>query len=58
MDWPSGSAGGAVPELGEEYCVRWLRLRECNNGETAGDVIAFYGIDADNADASAGIHVV
>lgn len=48
MDWPSGSAGGAVPELGEEYCVRWLRLRECNNGETAGDVIAFYGIDADN----------
>ncbi len=48
MDWPSGSAGGAVPALGEEYCVRWLRLRECNNGETAGDVIAFYGIDADN----------
>ena len=48
MNWPSGGADGAVPALGEEYCMRWLRLRECTNGETAGDVIAFYGVDNNN----------
>lgn len=43
LGWPSGSAGGAIPDMGDEYCVRWLRLREYE-GEVAGDLIGFFAV--------------
>lgn len=31
--WPSGTAGGKVPALGEEYCCKGLTLEICDPGE-------------------------
>lgn len=31
--WPSGTAGGRVPALGEEYCCKGLTLEICGPGE-------------------------
>ncbi len=48
LGWPSGSAGGAVTAMGDDYCVRWLRLRPYE-GKCEGDVIGFYGVREDNS---------
>ena len=48
LGWPSGSAGGAIPALGEEYCSRWLRLRPYE-GKAEGDVIGFYAVESDTS---------
>ena len=48
LGWPSGSAGGAVTAMGDDYCVRWLRLR-VYEGECAGDVIGFYAVRPDGS---------
>ncbi|MDD6800191.1 MAG: hypothetical protein PUE85_07230 [Firmicutes bacterium] len=48
--WPSGSAGHEVPNLGDYYRVRWLKLLPLGEGEnTQGEVIAYYGVKADNS---------
>jgi len=48
LGWPSGSAGGAIPALGDKYKVRWLRLRNYE-GELAGDVIGIFAVKSDNS---------
>lgn len=48
LGWPSGSAGGAVTALGDDYCMSWLRLR-VYEGECAGNVIGFYGVRDDGS---------
>ena len=48
LGWPSGSAGGAIPALGEEYMVRWLRLRNYE-GKLEGNVIGIFAVRDDNS---------
>lgn len=48
LGWPSGSAGGAIPALGDAYKMRYLRLLDYN-GEHEGDFIAFYAVKNDGA---------
>ncbi len=43
LGWPSGSAGGDIPAMGDAYKMRWLRLREYD-GKTEGDFIAYYAV--------------
>lgn len=43
LGWPSGSAGGAIPALGDAYKMRWLRLRDYE-GKVEGDLIAYYAV--------------
>lgn len=46
--WPSGSAGGAIPAMGDEYKTRLIRLLPYD-GATQGDVIAYYAVKDDNS---------
>ncbi|MBR4934164.1 MAG: hypothetical protein IKZ03_06875, partial [Clostridia bacterium] len=48
LGWPSGSAGGAVTAMGDDFCVRWLRLR-VYEGSCQGDVIGFFAIREDGS---------
>ncbi len=48
LGWPSGSAGGAITSLGDDYRVRWLRLRNYE-GKCEGDVIGFYAVGKDDS---------
>ncbi len=40
--WPSGSSGGMIPQMGDEYRLKYIELSE--NGE-GGEVIACYAVD-------------
>lgn len=46
--WPSGSAGGAIPAMGDEYKTRFIRLLPYD-GTTRGDVIAYYAVKDDTS---------
>ena len=46
--WPSGSAGGIIPAMGEYYQVRKVELKKYE-GETKGDFLAFYEVSPDGS---------
>ena len=48
--WPSGSAGGVVPALGEKYRVKWIKmLEDGDKSAESGEILASFAVAADNS---------